>query len=109
MFRVTTTNPFERFYDTEVTVVRIKKDDYSGETVQTELNFFTADIQPYSGGKAYEEYGVNIDCQKRMFCGEHDNISVNNHVKIGGEIYEIVYVEKWGFGYSVMLKRSKQR
>lgn len=110
MFPVTSRNNlFKRFYNTDVTVVQIKKDDYSGEMEKKSLNSFKADVQPYSGGKAYEKYGAQIECQFRMFCNTEDNIEVKNHVEISGEIYEITYIARWDMGLEVMLKRSSLR
>lgn len=99
-----TSNPFNRFYTTDVTVVHYKKDDYSGETDRQVLGTLKADVQPYSGGKAHEEYGLDIECQMRMFCDADENISVKNCLEIAGTKYEIVHVAPWNMGLEVILK-----
>ena len=38
---------------------------YSGAELKAEI---TADIQPYSGGLAQEEYGLEIETVKRIYC-----------------------------------------
>lgn len=100
-------NPFKRFYTTNVTIVQYKIDDYSGEKETRVLSSFKADVQPYSGGKAHEAYGVEIECQLRMFCDADENISEKNYVQISGEIYEIVHVAPWNMGFEVMLNRRQ--
>ncbi len=102
-------NSFERFYKTDVTIANLKVDDYSGETEKEILGTLKADIQPYSGDKAREKYGIEIECQKRMFCSHNPNVDEKNNVIIGDEVYEIVHVAEWEFGLEVMLSRRRLR
>ena len=66
-----------------------------------------ADIQPYSGGRAREQYGLDIECQMRMFCDMSDDVKVGNRVEYDGDIYDITYVQKWDSGLVAMLERSR--
>lgn len=100
-------DPFKRFYNTDVTVVRYEINDYSGEKTTDILGTLKADIQPYSGDKAREAYGVEIECQMRMFCDYDPNIDVKNYLEIKGEIYEVTHIAEWSAGLEVMLKRSR--
>ena len=102
-----TSNPFKRFYTTVVSIVQYKINDYTGEKETKVLGTLKADIQPYSGDKAREAYGIEIECQKRMFCEPDPNIDVRNYLEINGEIYEIVHVAEWNMGLEVMLQRSR--
>ncbi len=66
-----------------------------------------ADVQPYSGGRAREQYGLDIECQMRMFCDMSDDVKVGNRVEYDGDIYDITYVQKWDSGLVAMLERSR--
>lgn len=100
-------NAFERFYTTDVSVISFKIDDYTGDAQTSILGTLKADVQPYSGDKAREEYGVEIECQKRMFCAESADIDVKNHIKIDGVIYEITHIARWELGLEVMLNKTR--
>ena len=59
---------FSRFYNKDVIIAEYEIDDYTGKTEKTVLSEIKADVQPYSGGRAREQYGLDIECQMRMFC-----------------------------------------
>ena len=82
-------------------------DDYTGKTEKTVLSEIKADVQPYSGGRAREQYGLDIECQMRMFCDMSDDVKVGNRVEYDGDIYDITYVQKWDSGLVAMLERSR--
>lgn len=54
---------FSRFYNKDVIIAEYEIDDYTGKAEKTVLSEIKADIQPYSGGRAREEYGLDIECQ----------------------------------------------
>ena len=82
-------------------------DSKSPEVVKTVLSEIKADVQPYSGGRAREQYGLDIECQMRMFCDMSDDVKVGNRVEYDGDIYDITYVQKWDSGLVAMLERSR--
>ena len=58
-------------------------------------------------GRAREEYGLDIECQMRMFCDMSDDVNVGSKVEYDGDIYDITYVQKWDSGLVAMLERSR--
>lgn len=105
VFRVTSV--FSDFYDKTVIIAEYEIDDYTGKTEKTVLSEIKADVQPYSGGRAREQYGLDIECQMRMFCDMSDDVKVGNRVEYDGDIYDITYVQKWDSGLVAMLERSR--
>lgn len=98
---------FSRFYNKDVIIAEYEIDDYTGKTEKTVLSEIKADVQPYSGGRAREQYGLDIECQMRMFCDMSDDVKVGNRVEYDGDIYDITYVQKWDSGLVAMLERSR--
>ena len=49
---------------------------------KTVLSEIKADVQPYSGGRAREQYGLDIECQMRMFCDMSDDVKVGNRLNM---------------------------
>ena len=100
-------DPFERFYNTRVTIVKIEeKGAYEKTYTETELARIEADIQPYSGNLAEEQYGFKEECELRMFAADNDAIAVGNHIRHDGRLYRIVY-KPWSgglFGTEALLK-----
>lgn len=101
------TSVFNDFYDKTVIIAEYEIDDYTGKTEKTVLSEIKADVQPYSGGRAREQYGLDIECQMRMFCDMSDDVKVGNRVEYDGNIYDITYVQKWDSGLVAMLERSR--
>ena len=101
------TSVFNDFYDKTVIIAEYEIDDYTGKTEKTVLSEIKADVQPYSGGRAREQYGLDIECQMRMFCDMLDDVKVGNRVEYDGDIYDITYVQKWDSGLVAMLERSR--
>lgn len=98
---------FSRFYNKDVIIAEYEIDDYTGKAEKTVLSEIKADVQPYSGGRAREEYGLDIECQMRMFCDMSNGVKVGNRVEYDGDIYDITYVQKWDSGLVAMLERSR--
>ena len=55
------------------------------------------DMQPMSGGLAQEEYGLNIECVKRVYSEPNAYIKEGNRIALRGEKpkYTIKYAEEW--------------
>ncbi len=98
-------NPFKRFYNTDVKILSIKETGaYTKTQTVTELCSIKADVQPYNGGLAAKEYGLEIECQKRMFCERNGYLTEGNYAEIGGQRYRIIYVEDWDSGATALLQ-----
>lgn len=92
------------FYTDDVTLIKKEKSgSYSrAETSETLCNI-KADVQNFSGGLAREEYGLDVECQKRMYCGVNENIKEGVFVLYGGEEYEIIYATEDKLGCCAVL------
>lgn len=100
-----TSNPFKRFYTTDVKLLKIKETGTYTKTQEVkELCSVKADVQPYNGGLAEKEYGLKVECQKRMFCECNDNLTEGNYAEISGKRYRIIYVEDWDSGATAILQ-----
>ena len=98
-------NPFKRFYNTDVKIISIKETGaYTRTQTVTELCSFKADVQPYNGGLASKEYGLEAECQKRMICEHNGCLTEGNYAQIGRQRYKIIYVEDWDSGMSALLQ-----
>lgn len=96
---------FKRFYTTDISVIKITQTGaYSRTETVTELCTTKADVQPYNGGLAQKEYGLSIECQKRIYCDCNENIVAGNYIDVKGERYRIVYVENWELGAMAILE-----
>lgn len=103
------TSVFSRFYNKDVTVISITETGAYTKTKEVkELCTFKADIQPYNGGLAAKEYGLEIECQKRMYCDYNENVTAGNYVETGGERYIIIYVEHWDSGSTAILQAVRK-
>lgn len=101
-------NPFKRFYTSEVKIVSIRETGaYTKTQTVTELCSFKADVQPYNGGLLAKEYGLEAECQKRMFCDKNEHITEGNYAEILGQKYKIIYVTNWDFGAAAILKLAE--
>lgn len=89
----------------DVKVIQIKETGaYSKTQTVTELCSFKADVQPYNGGLAAKDYGLEIECQKRMFCDNNVHLTEGNYVETDSKRYRIIYVEEWNSGATVLLQ-----
>ena len=77
-------NPFDRFYDTKISVYSEKNENYGNDGQDTFLGRVLCDIQPYDGDMDNEIYG--------------------RRVKIGGEWYRIVRAEIWKLGMCALIR-----
>jgi len=103
VYRVT---PFERFYNTDVKLLEIKETGVYSKTRQVkELCEVMADVQPYNGGLLAKEYGLEAECQKRMFCDNNEHLTEGNYAEIHGQRYKIIYVDAWDMGAAVVLQK----
>ncbi|MBQ2663075.1 MAG: hypothetical protein IJG16_02895 [Clostridia bacterium] len=103
-------NPFKAFYDTQVKIIKITTGGgYSdrGNKKTEELCSIMCDIQCFNGGLAEREYGLTDTSQYRMFSDTCEHITEGNFIEFAGELYKIVYKEKWTYGDMAILKREE--
>lgn len=98
-------NQFNRFYTQDVKIIKITETGaYTKTQTIEEVASLKADIQPYNGGLAQKDYGLEVECHKRMYCDCDDNLIEGNYVEALGQRYKIVYVENWDMGAEVLLQ-----
>lgn len=99
-------NPFKRFYNTDVKLFMIKETGVYSKTRQVnELCGVKADVQPYNGGLLAKEYGLEAECEYKMFCENNEHLTEGNYAEIYGQRYKIIYVEPWSIGAVVILQK----
>ncbi len=99
-------NPFKRFYTQEVKLLEITETGaYTKTQTVRELCSLKADVQPYNGGLAAKDYGLETECQKRMFCDNNEHLTEGNYAETGGGRYKIIYAEPWDMGAVVILRK----
>lgn len=102
-----TNNPFDKLYNTPVELGEITGGGgYSNpHGIYTKHCDIMADIQPYSGGLAAEEYGYNNEVTLRMFCAQNDDLTVGRVARVNGVDYTVKYVESWEIGAVALLDK----
>lgn len=107
-------NVFDCFNNARAEVYSLKKTAANGYisrdeaiTERKKLAELDVDLQPYSGGLAEKEYGLTVNCQKRLFCAPCEHIKEGNYMKAGAENYRILYVQSWELGTEALLERVK--
>lgn len=96
---------FYIFNNTKAVIVELGDyDDYENTYTVNEIGTIEGDLQPYSGGKAEEDYGIRVECQYQFYCGNEANIKVGAYLVIGTQKYEVVHVGSWDLGMAVLLK-----
>ncbi len=88
-------------------VLKITESGAYKKTKETEvLGSLDCDIQPYSGKLALEEYGYNVECDKKMYYREkNEGITAGGYIRTGGILYQIQYVTERKLGSMALLKR----
>lgn len=69
---------------------------------------FGADFQPYNGGLAQREYGVEAEVSARIYAEPTDGILKSGKIAVvNGAKYDIIYVTAWEFGEIALLRQRK--
>lgn len=64
------------------------------------------DMQPFSGGLALKEYGLEVDCVKRIYCDPCEHLLEGEGVAVDGVVrYTVTYVEHWEAYAMALLKK----
>lgn len=110
MCRVTFKLPsdlFRRCFDNAV--ITLYREDVTGaysKTVKREnVITLSADIQPYSGKLAREEYGLNVEGTLKVFCSDDENITEGLYADIEGVKYMVHYIERRAGGMMMIMGR----
>ena len=65
-------NPFNRFYDTEITVYEQGENSYDKKGEKTLLGNVICDIQPYSDDTESKIYGLDESRSYKLYCDKTD-------------------------------------
>jgi hypothetical protein len=98
----------QTFDNAELTLYRETTEGAYNVTVKREdIATLSADVQPYSGKLAREEYGLDIERALKVFCASDKSISEGLYADIDGSKYIVQYVERQSGGTMMILERCK--
>lgn len=104
---------FDIFANTTAEIaVKGDYDDYEGTYTKITKGSVMGDLQPYSGALLERDYGLKKECQKRFFCKTNPDIKegvylITEDLITEDATFEVVYVEQWEDGMTVMLKEVR--
>ena len=81
-------------------------DDYGDD----ELKFIeeceiSGDLQPYNGGLAQREYGIEEEVTAKLYTKTNENITAGKTAVINDVKYDVVYALHWDFGTVALLRK----
>ncbi len=97
-------NPFNRFYDTQISVFASEENTYSKKGERTLVGTLVCDLQPYTSDTESKIYGLDHDRRYKVFCDTNDFLKVGRHVFFGGEWYMVVSIERWRMGMTALIR-----
>ncbi len=98
------TNPFERFYDTEISVYDTEADSYSEKGKKTLIGTVACDIQPYENGAESTIGTLSENRSYKIFCGRNELIKNGRYIHFAGAWYMIVRTDNWSPGISAVMR-----
>ena len=97
-------NPFNRFYDTEISVYEAEENTYEKKGEKTFIGTVICDIQPCGIDMQSKEYGLSENRAYKIFTDSNDIIAVGRYVLFGGDWYRIVRSEDGHFGQNAVMR-----
>ncbi len=98
------TNPFERFYDTEISVYDSEADSYSQKGKKTLLGTVVCDIQPYENDTESATGTLSESRNYKIFCDRNELIKNGRYIFFAGVWYMIVRTDNWSLGMSAVMR-----
>lgn len=99
------TNPFDRFYDSEIEIYKVTDGGYSEGDTKIYLGKITCDLQPYRDETEPDARGLSTDRRYKIYADKYPILKNGNMALFGGEWYMITSAEEWSFG-TVAVMRS---
>lgn len=99
---------FDVFRDTEAII--IEKGNYNSlwNTYDPiEIGSIKGNLQDYGGGLAEKEYGLQVECQKKFYCPDNNELKVGRYLKIGTLNYRIEHIADGKLGLTLLLKECE--
>jgi len=97
-------NPFNRFYDTEISVYEAEKNTYFEKGHKNFLGTLICDLQPYESETESKIYGLDENRSYKIFCDINDLLENGRYVNFGAQWYMIVSTEKWSMGMTAVMR-----
>lgn len=98
------TNPFNRFYDTEISIYAAEENTYEKNGGKKLIGTVICDIQPCGADVKNREYGLSENRAYKIFTDINDIIEIGKYVLFGGNWYRIVRSENGHFGQSALMR-----
>lgn len=98
---------FRRYFDNAVlSLYRVSVSGaYTKVSKREDVITLSADIQPYSGKLAREEYGLEVEKSLKVFCDDSKLIEEGLYTDIEGVKYMVHYIERRSGGIMMILGR----
>ena len=88
------------FYRTDIRVYRkVLSGAYDVSETVEDICTVKADVQPYSGALAREEYGLDADKSVKIFCENDSRITEGVYVSVNGVDYIVKYAARYDMSY----------
>lgn len=97
-------NPFNRFYDTEISVYEIGENTYDKEGEKSLIGTIICDVQPCGADAQSREYGLSENRAYKIFSDKNDIIAVGRYILFCGGWYRIIRSEKNLFGQNAVIR-----
>ena len=97
-------NPFNRFYDTEISVYEAEKNTYSEKGHKNFLGTLICDLQPYESDSESKIYGLDENRSYKIFCDTNDLLKNGRYVNFGAQWYMIVSTQNWSMGMTAVMR-----
>lgn len=99
------TNPFERFYDTEIKIYESEASgSYSEGDTKALLGSLVCDLQPFYDNTESELHGLSEERKYKIYCDKTELIKNGRLVLFGGALYRVISVESWSFGMKAVMR-----
>lgn len=97
-------NPFERFYDTEISVCGSEANSYSEKGKKTLIGTVVCDIQPYENSTESTAATLSGNRSYKIFCDRNEIIKNGRYVHFAGAWYMICRTDNWSIGMSAVMR-----
>lgn len=97
-------NPFNRFYDTEISVYEAEENTYEENGEKNLIGALKCDVQPCGSDVQSKEYGLSGNRAYWIFTDNNDIIKVGRYVLFREEWYRIVRSDNGHLGQSALIR-----
>lgn len=100
---------FDIFNNSIVKIGSLKRgEDYGDDEPKfIEECEISGDLQPYNGGLAQREYGIEEEVTAKLYTKTNESITAGKTAEINNVKYDIVYALHWDFGTVALLRKRE--